>query len=113
MSIDAAPGASARRRTLGRQERAKETRRNLLRTAARLWSERGFDDVTVEEICSEAGIGRTTFYLHFESKEQLLSGLAAGTAAGVAEDLDEVREAASLDLQLDTFVAGVSRRTSP
>ena len=78
----------ASRGTLGRQERGKETRRNLIRTAARLWNERGFDDVTVEEICSEAGVGRTTFYLHFESKERLLASLAGATSAGVADDLE-------------------------
>ena len=94
----------------GLQERGKETRRNLIRTAARLWSERGFDDVTVEEICSEAGIGRTTFYLHFESKEQLLGSLAGATAAGVAADLDEAHDAASLDEQLDVLIRGIARR---
>jgi AcrR family transcriptional regulator len=100
----------ARRRSLGRQERSKETRRNLIRTAARLWGERGFDAVTVEEICSEAGVGRTTFYLHFESKERLLSGLAAGTATGVESELDTVGAEAPLDARLDAFICGVARR---
>jgi AcrR family transcriptional regulator len=102
--------AGASRRTLGRQERGKETRRNLIRTAARLWSERGFDAVTVEEICSEAGVGRTTFYLHFESKEQLLGSLAGATAAGVATDLDDAHDAESLDAQLDVLIRGIARR---
>jgi AcrR family transcriptional regulator len=102
--------AGASRRTLGRQERGKETRRNLIRTAARLWSERGFDDVTVEEICSEAGVGRTTFYLHFESKEQLLGSLAGATAIGVAADLAEAHDAGSLDEQLDVLIRGIARR---
>ncbi len=97
------------RRTLGRQARAHATRRNLIRSAARLWSERGFDSVTVEEICTDAGVGRTTFYLHFESKERLLAGLAWATGTGVAADLDEVR-GAPLDEQLDVFVRGVTRR---
>ncbi len=100
----------ASRGTLGRQERGKETRRNLLRTAARLWGERDFDSVTVEEICSEAGVGRTTFYLHFESKEHLLGSLAGATATGVAGDLDEAHDAESLDEQLDVLIRGISRR---
>jgi AcrR family transcriptional regulator len=98
------------RRTLGRQERGRETRRNLIRTAARLWSERGFDGVTVEEICSAAGVGRTTFYLHFESKDRLLAALAGGTGEGVASDLERVRADGSLDPQLDVFIRGVTRR---
>lgn len=98
------------RGTLGRQERGRETRRNLIRTAARLWSERGFDDVTVEEICSEAGVGRTTFYLHFESKERLLASLAGATSAGVAADLEAARSTGSLDDQLDVLIRGIVRR---
>jgi len=102
--------AGASRGTLGRQERGKETRRNLIRTASRLWSERGFDDVTVEEICSEAGVGRTTFYLHFESKEQLLASLAGATSAGVAADLEAARASEPLDEQLDVLIRGIARR---
>src|SRR5262245_28540911 len=97
-------------RTRGRQERGKETRRRLIRAATKLWSKRGFDTVTVEEICTEAGVGRTTFYLHFESKERLLASLAGATAAGVVSDLDDVRASESLDQQLDAFVRGVVRR---
>ena len=98
------------RRSRPRQERSKETRRGLIRTATRLWSERGFDDVTVEDICSAAGVGRTTFYLHFESKEQLLNSLAGATAVGVASELNEVRQTGTLDEQLEVFISGVSRR---
>jgi AcrR family transcriptional regulator len=98
------------RRTLGRRERGKETRRNLVRTAARLWSEQGFDTVTVEDICAAAGVGRTTFYLHFESKDHLLTGLANGTGAGVAADLADASRDATLDERLDVFIRGVVRR---
>ena len=108
--VDTDLSIGASRGTLGRQERGKETRRNLIRTAARLWGERGFDSVTVEEICSEAGVGRTTFYLHFESKERLLASFAGATSAGVASDLDEARAAATLDEQLDVMIRGVVRR---
>ena len=48
-------------RTVGRQERSKETRRRLIRAATRLWSKRGFDAVTVEDICSEAGVSNVAF----------------------------------------------------
>jgi len=100
----------ASRGTRGRQERGKETRRTLIRTAAKLWSERGFDAVTVEEICSEAGVGRTTFYLHFESKDHLLASLAGATGAGVAADLEAVSASAPLDEQLDVLIRGIARR---
>ena len=98
------------RRSLLRQERSRQTRRTLVRIAARLWSERGFDEVTVEEICAAAGVGRTTFYLHFENKEQLLSSLAWATALGVTSDLEGVRGTGTFEVQLDVFIGGLVRR---
>ncbi len=34
--------------------------------------EKGYDTVTIEEITDRADLGRTTFYLHFRDKEELL-----------------------------------------
>ena len=37
-----------------------------------LTSEKGYDKVTVEDITERANLGRTTFYLHYQSKDDLL-----------------------------------------
>lgn len=37
-----------------------------------LMVERGYDDVTVQQILDRAGVGRSTFYTHFRDKEELL-----------------------------------------
>lgn len=37
--------------------------------------EKGYEVVTVQEIIDRANVGRSTFYAHFESKEQLLFSL--------------------------------------
>ena len=60
----------------------------ILRVAVRLLGTQEFSATTVEDICTAAGIGRSTFYLYFESKEQLLMELAEATARGVADDVD-------------------------
>lgn len=47
--------------------------RRLLRDALfALILEKGFDAVTIEEITGRADLGRTTFYLHYRDKEDLL-----------------------------------------
>ena len=51
-----------------------------LATAARmdeaflsLLGEKEFPYITVKEICARAGVNRSTFYLHYETNEDLLS----------------------------------------
>ena len=45
--------------------------------ATRLILERGFDNVTVEDICVEAGISKRTFFNYVESKEAVAIGHTA------------------------------------
>ncbi|HEY3345418.1 MAG TPA: TetR/AcrR family transcriptional regulator [Anaerolineaceae bacterium] len=52
--------------------RTNRTRRLLREALLALILERGYDAVTVEEITERADLGRTTFYLHYRDKEELL-----------------------------------------
>ena len=44
-------------------------------TALKLFQEKGYDKVSIKQICSEMGFGRSTFYYHFRTKEQVLEEL--------------------------------------
>ena len=47
--------------------------RQLLRDALmQLVQEKGYDTVTIQDITERANLGRTTFYLHYQSKDDLL-----------------------------------------
>lgn len=50
------------------------TRRALLDALLLLMAERSWDDISVQDICARADVGRSTFYLHYQGKEQLLDG---------------------------------------
>ena len=52
--------------------RARRTRRLLKEALFALILEKGYDTVTIEDITDRADLGRTTFYLHYRDKEELL-----------------------------------------
>jgi len=52
--------------------RVSRTRRQLREALFNLILEKGYDAATVEEITERADVGRTTFYLHYHDKEDLL-----------------------------------------
>jgi AcrR family transcriptional regulator len=52
--------------------RVDRTRRALREALFDLIREKSYDQITVEEITERANLGRTTFYLHYKDKEDLL-----------------------------------------
>jgi AcrR family transcriptional regulator len=73
--------------------RVVRTRTSLQKALISLILTKGYDAITVEEICQAANVGRSTFYLHYVSKDDLkqggldnlrrhLSGMNAHTAPG-------------------------------
>lgn len=59
-----------------RQRKAAETRLRIFRSALQLFGERGFQNVTVEEITDAADVGKGTFFNYFDSKEHILGVMA-------------------------------------
>jgi len=51
--------------------RVARTRALLRRAHLSLMLEKGYDGVTVEDICEAADVGRSTFYAHYANKEEL------------------------------------------
>jgi AcrR family transcriptional regulator len=66
-------GPGADRAVAGRPDRrVARTHRALREALIALIRERGWDDVTVQDVCERADVGRSTFYVHFADKEELL-----------------------------------------
>jgi AcrR family transcriptional regulator len=57
------------------QRHAGKTRERLVRAANCLFSEKGFDAVTIDEITQRTNLGKGTFYYHFKTKDQLYKEL--------------------------------------
>jgi len=57
-----------------RELKKQRTYEELQRVALALFAARGFDQVTIEDICADAEVSKTTFYRYFDSKEDVLLG---------------------------------------
>jgi len=54
--------------------RVQRTHRTLRESLIALILERGWDGFSVQDLCDHADVGRSTFYMHFADKEELLVG---------------------------------------
>ncbi len=60
------------------QQRSEETKTRILEAAIKLFSSRGYNKASVDDICQEAGISKGAFYHHFKSKQALFLALLDG-----------------------------------
>jgi AcrR family transcriptional regulator len=64
---------------MARRQKEQEVRREeLLAVATRLFINRGYERTSIERITAEAGVAKGTFYLYFESKQDLLAQIVEG-----------------------------------
>lgn len=59
------------KRLAKRKLQAMITKNNILEIALPMIKQKGFDNVSVDEICMAAGIAKGTFYHYFETKENI------------------------------------------
>lgn len=87
------------------------TKRQLYQCAMKLFRERGFDRVSVDEIVREAGMAKGTFYIYFNTKSDIILEMLRQydtyydqIMAGLPDDL-------SIGQQMEEIVKGACRFT--
>ncbi len=74
-----------------RSEKAEATRAKLIEVAGELFGERGYDDVSIEEVLERTGVSKGALYHHFPSKEALFEAVYR---MGEQTCLEEIAKAA-------------------
>jgi len=72
-----------------------ERRQQIVDAAWRCAARKGFSDLTIDEVCSEAGLSKGSFYGYFDSKQALLLALLEEDA-GALDELSERLEGAEI-----------------
>src|SRR5262245_6871573 len=79
-----------------RRERKKaRTRQDIYSAAMILLLHRGFDAVSIEDICADADVAKGTFFLHFPTKDALLLEYGAQVTGELAELFHNYRGSAT------------------
>lgn len=55
-----------------RKDKAADTKKKIFETAVHLINSKGYDNVTISEICQTAGLAKGSFYVHYKSKEDIV-----------------------------------------
>jgi TetR/AcrR family transcriptional regulator, cholesterol catabolism regulator len=58
-----------------RKQQALATHQKIYNTALALFYKKGYDKVTIDDICEKAGVSKGAFYDHFKSKDQVIIDL--------------------------------------
>lgn len=87
-----ADAARPARKTRERGPRHEDRRGTILRTAARLFAERGFDGTSLDVIADELGMHKATLYHYINSKQEVLYQILVQSFADVDEVIIAVQD---------------------
>jgi AcrR family transcriptional regulator len=92
-------------------EAREERRRNLIQAAWRCVRRKRFTDLTVDDVCEEAGVSKGSFYSYFDSKQDLLIGLLEDDAASMEESIERLSKPGRSGLErLEAFARAMLKR---
>lgn len=86
-----------------REPRKKKTKELIVRTAIERFKEKGYDNVTIEEITQLCGIAKGTFFNYFPKKEHLLLHVGSSYNDLLHEIVRKPREGHLKDRLMDLF----------
>lgn len=82
--------------------RVQKTHKALLDALLTLLRRRNFNDITINDLCSEAFVSRATFYSHFNDKYDLLNYYLTGVRKSVIKDVYKYDE---LEREINQFIS--------
>lgn len=91
-----------------RDRNRERARKDIATAALGLFRSKGFDNVTVEEIATDAGVSSRTFFRYFESKEDALLADYGELAAYLTAALDTIEPDPPIAVRLRTVLHSIA-----
>lgn len=87
---------------------SEEVQKNIIKTAGELFFRLGIRSVSIDDICRELGISKKTFYVYFQSKDELIDQLLRANLAHTANKMEHVLH----DPDMRGIVDGILQRNT-
>lgn len=98
-------------KTMEKETKGVRTKRQLYQCAMKLFRERGFDRVSVDEIVREAGMAKGTFYIYFNTKSDIILEMLRQYDTYYDQIMVGLPDDLSIDEQMEEIVKGACRFT--
>ncbi len=69
---------------------AEDQKCNIIKTAGEMFFRLGIRSVSIDDICHELGMSKKTFYVYFESKDELVAQLLHSNVAYISNKMEEL-----------------------
>jgi AcrR family transcriptional regulator len=92
--------SSSTRKLTRRERKALRTRQNILRTSGELFSNKGYDNVTMDEISEKVDLSRATLYNYYGSKEAIYFEIGRRSLSGFNDNQKKLVENGGTGLEL-------------
>lgn len=87
---------------------SEEVQKNIIKTAGELFFRLGIRSVSIDDICRELGISKKTFYVYFQSKDELIDQLLQANLAHTANKMEQMLH----DPDMRGIVDGILQRNT-
>lgn len=81
----------------------KNTKNRIIECSIELFRQFGYNQVTIEDICKESGITKSTFYYYFKSKDALLANFSLYSDSYVEKNFNQMIVSSNYVEQLWNF----------
>lgn len=100
------------KKALSNEKRSTETKEKILKSAELLFKEHGFENTSVESIVKRAGLSKGTFYVHFNSKDEIIAHFINAVISKIDMDLDSIVNSVKDDTSVTTTLLKILEKVS-
>lgn len=87
-------------KTISNQKRSAETKEKILKSAEILFKNQGFENTSIDSIVKIAGISKGSFYVHFNSKDEIIAYFTNAVINKIDMDLDSIINSSQDDISV-------------